>query len=367
MRLVLTDDPNQRLRISRLLIAGSIYGLCLGLLAYTVYHGYTKLPHALVLAIGILISNAIVYSALRSGWNIGRADPALAFPQVLAAQIWIAGAYAITGSPHAGTLPLLALVLVFGMFNLAARETRIASAYTVAVMAVVIVYKSITEPDIYEVKLEWVYFFIVVTIMPTISLLALQHARLRDRLRAQKHDLVEKNAALEKAFLRIEQLATIDELTGLTNRRHMQRVVTEHAQRHARLGQHFCLVMLDLDGFKAINDTHGHGVGDEVIRAFAREAVKAMRETDVIARWGGEEFLILLSESPPHDSSTGLGRLRGALISAEVCQTVKNLRIAFSAGMTEYRALEPIAQTIERADRALYKAKASGRNCTVVA
>ena len=124
--------------------------------------------------------------------------------------------------------------------------------------------------------------------------------------------------------------------------------------------------MLDLDGFKSINDTHGHGVGDEVIRAFAREAKRAMRETDVIARWGGEEFLILLDESPPPDSSIGLGRLRIALSNATVCDSAPQLRIQFSAGITEYRPSETIEQTIERADRALYKAKASGKNCTVL-
>jgi diguanylate cyclase len=365
--IIFTNEAKQRLRIARALIAAAIYALCIGLLAYTVYVGYTRPNEAAWLIGGMLISNSVIYALLRSGWNKTRDDPALAFPQVLAAQTWIAGAYAITGTPHAGTLPLLALVLVFGMFNLSARQTRIASVYTVIVMGVIILYKTITDPFVYVVKSEWVYFFIVVTIMPTISLLALQHTGIRDRVRAQKRDLETKNAALEAAFVRIEQMATQDEMTGLANRRRMARVVAEHAQRHARLGHKFCLVMLDLDGFKAINDTYGHGVGDNVIRSFAHEARKAMRETDVISRWGGEEFLILLSESPPHDSSIGLGRLRGALANAVVCDSTPQLRIQFSAGITEYRPLETIEQAIERADKALYKAKASGRNCTVLA
>lgn len=365
--IIFTDEAKQRLRITRALIAAAIYALCIGLLLYTVYVRYTRSREAAWLIGGMLISNSIIYALLRTGWNKKREDPALAFPQVLAAQTWIAGAYAITGTPHAGTLPLLALVLVFGMFNLSARQTRIASVYTVIVMGVIILYKTITDPLVYVVKSEWVYFFIVVTIMPTISLLALQHTGIRDRVRAQKRDLETKNAALEAAFARIEQMAIQDEMTGLANRRHMVRVVAEHAQRHARLGHKFCLVMLDLDSFKSINDTHGHGVGDNVIRSFAREARTAMRETDVISRWGGEEFLILLGESPPHDSSIGLGRLRGALANAVVCDSTPQLRIQFSAGITEYRALETIEQTIERADKALYRAKTSGRNCTVLA
>lgn len=365
-RLILTDDPRQRLRISRALVAGAIYALCITLLALTVHFGFTQPNHALWLSVGMIISNAMVYFLLRSGWNLNRPDPALAFAQVIGAQTWIAGAYCITGSLHGGTLSLLALVLVFGMFNLSERETRNASIYTVLIMGIVILYKAITDPAVYMVTSEWFHFSIVVTIMPTISFLALQLAAVRERVRSQRRDLEIKNSALQDALARIEQMATEDELTGLMNRRHMLRVITEHAQRHARMGQKFCLVMLDLDAFKAINDTYGHGVGDNVIRSFAREAVKAMRETDVISRWGGEEFLILLSESPPHDSSIGLGRLRSALNNAVVCDSTPKLRIQFSAGITEYRALEAIEQTIERADRALYKAKASGRNCTVL-
>jgi diguanylate cyclase len=365
--LILTDDARQRLRISRALIATAMYALCVGLLLLTVYIGFTQLDLALWLTSGVIVSSATFYLLLRTGWNLSRADPALAFAQVLAAQTWIAVAYGITGTLHGGTLPLLALVLVFGMFNLSAREILIASVYTVIIMGAIILYKSITDASVYLARSEWFYFAMVCTIMPTISFLALQLTGMRERLRSQKRDLEIKNSALQDAFARIEQMATEDELTGLMNRRFMLRVIAEHAQRHARLGHSFCLIMLDLDGFKAINDTYGHGVGDEVIRAFAREARKAMRETDVIARWGGEEFLILLNESPPHDSSVGLGRLRGALVNAVVCDSVPHLRTQFSAGITEYRPAEAIEQMIERADRALYKAKASGRNCTVLA
>ncbi len=365
--LVLTDDRRQRVLITRALVGSASCALYFGLLVYAVYVGYAQLNQVLLLGCCMLISNTTIYVLLRTGSNTHRTEPSLLFPQVIAAQTWIAGAYAIVGPMHPAALPILALVLVFGMFNLSARETRSASLYTVIVMGVIILYKSITEPAVYEPRLEWVYFFIVLTIMPSISYLALEQATLRERLRRQKRDLETKNAALVAALARIEQMATVDELTGLANRRHMLRLVAEHAQRHARLKHSFCLVMLDLDGFKMINDTYGHGVGDDVIRGFAREATKAMRETDVIARWGGEEFLILLSESPPNDSSIGLGRLRGALVNAVVCDSVPHLRTQFSAGITEYRPLETIEQTIERADKALYKAKASGRNCTVLA
>ncbi len=364
LKLIFTDEPKQRQWIARALITDAIYAVCIGLLSYTVYIGYTKPNEALRLTMGMIVSNAIIYALLRSGWNKKCDDPTLAFPQVLTAQTWIAGAYGITGTLHASVLLLLALV--YGIFNLNARQTRIASVHTVTVMGIVILYKSITDPAVYMAEVEWVYFFIVVTIIPIMSLLALQHARIRDHAWVQKHDLETKNAALEAAFARIEQMATQDELTGLANRRFMLRMITEHVQRHARLGHRFCLMMLDMDYFKSINDTHGHGVGDNVIRSFAREMRKAMRETDVISRWGGEEFLILLNETPPQDSSVGLGRLRSALADAIVCDSTPQLRIQFSAGITEYRPAETIEQTIERADNALYKAKASGRNCTVM-
>ncbi|HSB97631.1 MAG TPA: diguanylate cyclase, partial [Spongiibacteraceae bacterium] len=299
------------------------------------------------------------YLALRSGWSLRCRDPALTLQQILVAQSCIAAAYAITGTAHAGTLMLLALVLVFGIFSLSARLARLVSIYTVALIGAVMLYKSIADPLLYPARVEGVYFVFMATILPTIALLAGQLTQMRDRLKAQKK-------ALEFALAHIESMATRDELTGLFNRRYLLEAIEAQVRRQKRSGQRFSLVLIDLDHFKRFNDDFGHAIGDQVLRLFALQALAALRDTDIIGRWGGEEFLLLLPETPPGSSTHGVTRLREQLANLPVSDAAPELRIQFSAGVIEVHAGEPIEQAIERADRALYAAKSAGRNCTIV-
>jgi diguanylate cyclase (GGDEF)-like protein len=203
------------------------------------------------------------------------------------------------------------------------------------------------------------YFVLVATVMSIISQLSVQLMNMRVRLKTQK-------LALENALAHIQEMATRDELTGLVNRRCMMGLLNEHALRRMRGGPDFYIAMVDLDHFKSVNDSHGHAVGDEALRAFACQALAVLRTTDIIGRWGGEEFLLLLPETPPGEPTVGVARLRAHLACTQVCRVVPGLRVAFSAGFARYHEGEPVDQTIERADRALYAAKSAGRNRSVV-
>lgn len=107
-------------------------------------------------------------------------------------------------------------------------------------------------------------------------------------------------------------------------------------------------------------------MGDEVLRGFAQTAQQALRETDVLARWGGEEFLVLLNDTTQEQALAGLERIREAVTGTTISPSVPELKLTFSAGLTPYVDDEPLDQCVDRADRALYAAKAGGRNCTVV-
>jgi diguanylate cyclase len=364
--LIFTRDPKQQLRIKRSLLATLLTTLCVILLFATVRLGFTKFEHAVVLTIWMYGCGLLAYLVIRSGLNRRFfADPALTLPQIIAAQISTAGSYAITGPVHMGVLSLLALILVFGMFNLSARNMRYAALLLLGLMGATISYKVISDPVVYDPKIEWLSFLMVVIIVPAISILAMQLTAIREKLTAQRDMLEARNRALDEAVVRIEHMAAHDALTGLFNRRRMLEVLREQQKLHARGGQRFCVVMIDLDLFKRINDAYGHNIGDEALRVFAREARHVMRETDVLARWGGEEFLFLLPNTPPGPSAPGLARLREALIAAKVCEDAGALYVTFSAGIVEYRAGESIESVIERADKALYVAKERGRDCTV--
>jgi len=126
-------------------------------------------------------------------------------------------------------------------------------------------------------------------------------------------------------------------------------------------------VMIDLDHFKRINDTRGHAAGDAVLRNFAAEARSAIRVSDVVARWGGEEFLLLMTDTRVGLGRLGVERLRERIAALRPLGMDDPLSISFSAGLTEHRAGEPVSETIARADQAVYAAKAQGRNRVVLA
>jgi len=357
---ILSTDRKQRLRIQRSLMAATVFIACCLLQVYACWMGYMLAEDVLHLSGAIVLNVAFWYTVLRSGFNLRFADPALTMPQIMAAQTIIVGAYATTGPAHGATMMLLALVLVFGVFNMKRRDSLIASIYTVGLMGLTNFIKVHTDPVNYPVKLEVAHFVITAAIVPTISSLAAQLASLRARLQSQKEEL-------GLALARIQELATRDELTGLVNRRHMMDVLNQHHKRIDRTGQHhFCVALLDLDHFKRINDTHGHGVGDEVLRHFAREMRQALRATDVLARWGGEEFLLLLQDNTADKACDGLERVRDIVGAAVLAPSNPALKPTFSAGLTRYHPGERLDACIERADRALYEAKAQGRDRTVV-
>jgi diguanylate cyclase (GGDEF)-like protein len=354
-----TSDPKQRLRITRSLQSALVFLICVGLIIYCSLIGVMRPREGGILGSLIFISCTSFYLVLRFGLNLRFADPSLTLPQIMAALTWICGAYAITNDGHGGTLILFALVLVFGIFNMNEQRARISSMYAVVAMGSTMAYKSLSDPVHYPMKIEWMYFVFVATVMPMISQLATQLNRMRDRLKEQKREL-------ELALERIQEMAIRDELTGLVNRRHITEVLGEHAARSKRGVVKFWVALIDLDNFKRVNDTWGHPVGDEVLRGFAALANDILRETDVIGRWGGEEFLVVMLVVPPNDPIAGLDRLRAHLADAVISETVPELRIGFSAGLAAFGPDDSIEQAVERADRALYRAKAEGRNRTVV-
>lgn len=365
--LLLSTDRLQRIRITHTLMAAFIFGICIALIAYAVNLGMIERSSGTLLSLAMAVTSLGYYIVLRSGLNQRFHDPALALPQIVTALTWVCIAYAITGEFHGGTLILCALVMAFGVFNMSHLSASISSIYAIVAMGLTMFYKSSTDPLHYPRRVEWIYFIFVLFIIPTIAQLSAQMASMRLRLRNQKTELQRQKIELERAMDRIRELATRDELTGLINRREMTATISQHTQLQKRKAIGFSVAMIDLDYFKRINDTWGHQVGDEVLRAFAEQARLQLRQTDIVGRWGGEEFLALLPETGGGPPSLAIDRLREQLSTRQVSALAPELRVTFSAGITTYRADEPIEEAIARADQALYQAKQAGRNQTVTA
>ena len=163
----------------------------------------------------------------------------------------------------------------------------------------------------------------------------------------------------------LSQLANTDKLTGACNRLYFDKRLAEEVDRARRYKQHFCIIYLDLDFFKKVNDQFGHGIGDEVLIDFAAIIKKVNRESDVLARFGGEEFIIL-AQMADKDSVLKLYERIKTATDQHTFKKVKN--ITFSAGIAEFDIEKDSARSLlERADKALYKAKDNGRNQAVIA
>jgi diguanylate cyclase (GGDEF)-like protein len=357
--ILFTVDPRQRIRLTQCAIAFALMLASAGVLNYGVWAGFVAAEPARWWTLATIVAFAAVFAILRSGRNLAFVDPSLTLPQMLIGFISAVTAYTIAGRGRGGVFPILMIVLVFGSYSLTPDVMRRAGLMALAMFGAAMGLMAWLNPQVYEPAVEMAHFTMLAVMLPALSMLAGELSRLREKLRRQKADLTD-------ALTRIQDLATRDELTGLANRRHLQQLVELERQRGMRSGLPFCLAVIDIDHFKRINDSHGHPAGDRVLRNFAREALATIRGSDVLGRWGGEEFLLMMPNTRVNLARLGVERLRLRAESMRIDLDGQMLSFTLSAGVVEHLAGESIADAIARADRALYAAKQQGRNRTVV-
>jgi diguanylate cyclase (GGDEF)-like protein len=174
---------------------------------------------------------------------------------------------------------------------------------------------------------------------------------------------IRERAETERLAKHLHELATTDGMTGLVNRRQFIALAEAEWERSHRYHRNLCLLMLDIDRFKAINDNHGHYTGDEIIIIVAKLCLRQKRRSDVAGRLGGEEFAILLPETQGSDAYIFAERLRH-LISAEyLSRNEGDISATVSIGMSSAAEAGSVSELLKQADTALYQAKHAGRNC----
>ncbi len=174
--------------------------------------------------------------------------------------------------------------------------------------------------------------------------------------------LYNKSVQLKEAYRRIEELAELDELTGAFNRRCIMRMLDDEVARAQRSNTPCSVALIDLDWFKRINDSHGHPIGDEVLRTFAITVFANIRNIDRFGRYGGEEFLLVMPETASAAAANILDRLRLIVAELDWSAFSSGMAVTISAGVAEMNPGEPPDALLARADEALYAAKEAGRN-----
>lgn len=200
------------------------------------------------------------------------------------------------------------------------------------------------------------------------GMLSARQVDLLERLSRQVMALIElraKQTALAAALDRMEQLATHDELTGLLNRRALMALLQREVAHSRRLSTPLALLMIDLDHFKSINDTHGHAMGDSVLRGVGAILRERVRVSDSAGRYGGEEFCVVLPGANAQGACLLADELRIAIAGAAYAAAGAQVTATASFGVAACAgaAVSDAEQLLHQADRALYQAKAAGRNC----
>lgn len=184
----------------------------------------------------------------------------------------------------------------------------------------------------------------------------------RDYASAQL-ELAQTNLKLQQREAQITALSLTDPLTGVGNRRRLEESLAREIGRAERVGGKLCMVMADLDHFKRVNDVHGHEAGDKVLAAFGNLLHLQTRPTDIVTRFGGEEFVVLMPHTSLEQALVVAERVRAAL--AEMLIEPLPTAVTTSCGVAELAAGEQGDALLRRVDKALYEAKTSGRNRVV--
>jgi diguanylate cyclase len=353
---VLGPSGVQRERSAHSLLAALIFVVFAGMQQFEVRCGLIDQTESNWLSAYTLAGSLSFFAFIRSGRNLRLAtDRSLTFAQCLFGVSATCGSYAITGPARGGIMAIMLLILVFAMFALKPRRIQLLSTLAAGLLVSVMVWKSLTDPVRYPAWVEVTHATIAVILMSSISVLSLQLGALRGLLQRQK-------AELQRAVEQNERLATTDELTGLVNRRRMGVILELERERQRRGGKCMSVALIDIDFFKRVNDVHGHAAGDTVLREFAKLATATIRLGDTVARWGGEEFLIVMPATSTEEACLAIERLRQAFSGLRFPTIDAAMRATFSAGIATHLDLETVQELVDRADQNMYAAKTAGRD-----
>lgn len=364
--LAVHDEADRRalqaLVTKRFGMAAGTYGLALLITWITVAGGFYKasIESAMVWVVLIVLSQLGFFWVFYRGYNLRFRDPSLTEPQVLVALVWLTFFLFNLGDYRGSLLVMYVLVLMFAVFLPPRVFIRYAALSFISFVAMSFYdYQlgrlaepqvALLEGSVLLVTLVWMCLFVGYV------------CRLRQRMRQRRFALQAHQETLRGMMRQLENLASTDELTGLYNRRFFIKRAEAELNR-LRKGHQSGLALIDLDFFKKINDRYGHATGDRVLQTFASVARSCLRDDDILARYGGEEFVLLLPNTDAEQFTACCERLREAFANVQPLDVVLQPgQLSLSIGLTLLNAGDSLDESLQRADDAMYRAKAGGRN-----
>ncbi len=353
--IIPADDPRQALRLRRFFISFGIYILNfpLSYLAYEAGMMPLKILYwqwAIILAVNVLL-----YIIFRSGLNQRMKDPSMTSVQICVASLVVMLGIFFVYEARGILFSVYILILLFGIFRLNTRQFLDVSAFILLTYGIDIFLLQVFRPQDIYFNIEIFQWFGLAIVLISVSFIGGNISSLRRELAASRKEL-------RASMITIQEMAIHDDLTGFYNRRHLMELIGTEKNRSVRTGSVFSLVMLDLDKFKNINDTYGHQAGDNVLITFSAIIRSVLRKTDFCGRYGGEEFLIGLTDTDLHEARVFAERIRMYVEDSLFPDVGSGSRVTVSIGLAQHRTNEDIEKTISRADEALYRAKNGGRN-----
>jgi diguanylate cyclase (GGDEF)-like protein len=354
---IFPEDPKQRLRMVRCLLSSVCHAVHTLICIFLFRLGLFRTTAVqFVFLLGLLwLGNLFFLALIRTGVNRRFSDPSLTMWQIF----WATNSVMVTifflNELRSLLLMMYLMAMIFGAFRLTLWQFFYLGSYAVLAYGLVILILNRIHPSVVQPNREIAVVGSFALVTGAFSLIVGEVSRLRSVLRRRGREL-------EAALLRIEQLAVTDELTGAFNRRYIMNVLQRQKALADRGDYHFSVGYFDLDHFKQINDTLGHHVGDIALKRFVEIGFERLRTTDFFARFGGEEFLLVITNGGISDALSAAERIRIKIESLDFGDLAPELRITVSGGVTAYISQESIDDMLSRADLALYEAKNQGRN-----
>lgn len=352
----------QNLRVRSLGMSFASYMVTLSIVIYCWLQGMIPFRVVAEFLVACLLINGVFWYLIHTGRNLKFQDPSMTSAQMILSllpALWVM-AFLDAGQARAIFLLIAIVPMLFGILALTTRQFIIVGLWFCGFYGLLLLGLWVYRPHVLNSELEILQTVAFLLVMAEITVIGGFISGLRGKLRQRNREL---GAAMEQ----IRELVNVDSLTGVYNRRRLFEVIREESSRNSRSPGSFSICLLDIDNFKQVNDTYGHQAGDVILKAVAQGVAGDLRTIDCFGRYGGEEFLMILPQTPLDGARIKAERVLARVASLKFPLIGDDFQVTVSIGVAEYHNDETTDDTLQRADKALYEAKDAGRNIVRVA